>query len=89
MIISTINVDPTPKKILIADKDYVRQLHQIFKKADLEIDGIIPNTLAQRNLILDTHELNDNIMLLDIGAGNTEIGVFYGKKRSIRIIKKI
>lgn len=67
-------------EILIADKEYVRQLHQIFKKADLEIDGIIPNTLAQRNLILDNNELNDNIMLLDIGAGNTDIGVFSGNK---------
>ena len=67
-------------EILIADKDYVRQLHQIFKKADLEIDGIIPNTLAQRNLILDNNELNDNIMLLDIGAGNTDIGIFSGNK---------
>lgn len=67
-------------EILIADKEYVRQLHQIFKKADLEIDGIIPNTLAQRNLILDNNELNDNIMLLDIGAGNTDIGIFSGGK---------
>lgn len=67
-------------EIIIADKDYVKQLHQIFKKADLEIDGIIPNTLAQRNLILDNNELNDNIMLLDIGAGNTDIGVFDGNK---------
>ena len=63
-------------EIILADKDYVKQLHQIFKKADLEIDGIIPNSLAQRNLILDNNELNDNIMLLDIGAGNTDIGVF-------------
>ena len=67
-------------EILIADKDYIKQLNQIFKKADLEIDGIIPNTLAQRNLILDNNELNDNIMLLDIGAGNTDIGVFEGSK---------
>jgi len=67
-------------EIIIADKEYVKQLHQIFKKADLEIDGIIPNTLAQRNLILDNNELNDNIMLLDIGAGNTDIGVFEGNK---------
>jgi len=67
-------------EILIADKDYVKQLNQIFKKADLEIDGIIPNTLAQRNLILDNNELNDNIMLLDIGAGNTDIGIFSGNK---------
>lgn len=67
-------------EIIIADKEYVKQLQQIFRKADLEIDGIIPNTLAQRNLILDNNELNDNIMLLDIGAGNTDIGVFEGNK---------
>ena len=67
-------------EIIIADKEYVKQLHQIFKKADLEIDGIIPNTLAQRNLILDNNELNDNIMLLDIGAGNTDIGIFAANK---------
>ena len=28
--------------------------------------------------MLDTNELYDNVMLLDIGAGNTEIGVFEG-----------
>ena len=67
-------------EIIIADKDYVKQLQQIFKKADLEIDGIIPNTLAQRNLILDNNELNDNIMILDIGAGNTDIGIFDGNR---------
>ena len=65
-------------QIILADKDYVRQLHNIFKKADLEIDGIVPITLAERNLILDSNELHDNIMLLDIGAGNIDIGVFEG-----------
>ena len=65
-------------QVILAEKDYVRQLHTIFKKAGLEIDGIVPITLAERNLILDTNELNDNIMLLDIGAGNTDIGVFEG-----------
>ncbi len=65
-------------QVILADKDYVRQLHNIFKKAGLEIDGIVPITLAERNLILDTNELHDNIMLLDIGAGNTDIGVFEG-----------
>ena len=67
-------------EVIIADKDYVKQLHQIFRKADLEIDGIIPNTLAQRNLILDNNELSDNIMILDIGAGNTDIGIFDGSR---------
>lgn len=67
-------------EIILADREYVKQLHQIFKKVDLEIDGIIPVTLAERNLVLDANELNDNIMLLDIGAGNTEIGIFNGNR---------
>lgn len=65
-------------QIILAEKDYVRRLHNIFKKAGLEIDGIVPITLAERNLILDNNEMHDNIMLLDIGAGNTDIGVFEG-----------
>ena len=65
-------------QVILAQRDYVRQLNTIFRKAGLEIDGIVPTTLAERNLILDTHELNDKIMLLDIGAGNTDIGVFEG-----------
>lgn len=65
-------------QVILAEKDYVRQLNNIFKKIDLEIDGIVPITLAERNLVLDTNELHDNIMLLDIGAGNTDIGVFEG-----------
>lgn len=66
-------------QIILADKEYIRQLHSIFKKAKLEIDGIVPITLAERNLILDKNEINDNIMLLDIGAGNVDIGVFEGQ----------
>lgn len=65
-------------QVMLADKEYVRQLTSIFKKAGIEIDGMVPNTLAERNLILDKNELNDNIMLLDIGAGNTDIGIFEG-----------
>ena len=67
-------------QILLADTDYVRQLKSIFRKANLEIDEMIPNTLAERNVVLDTNELTDNILLLDIGAGNTDIGVFEGSK---------
>ena len=65
-------------QVILADREYVRQLNGIFKKIGLEIDGIVPITLAERNLVLDTNELHDNIMLLDIGAGNTDIGVFEG-----------
>ena len=65
-------------QVILAEKEYTRQLTSIFKKAGLEIDGIVPITLAERNLILDNNEMHDNVMLLDIGAGNTDIGVFEG-----------
>lgn len=63
-------------QVILADKEYIKQMSNIFRKAGLEIDGFVPITLAERNLMLDNNELNDNVMLLDIGAGNTEIGVF-------------
>ena len=65
-------------QVILAEKEYVRKLSSIFKKAGIEIDGIVPVTLAERNLMLDKNELYDNIMLLDVGAGNTDIGVFEG-----------
>ena len=65
-------------QIILADKEYVRQLNSIFKKVGLEIDGIVPTTLAERNLILDKNELHDNIAIIDVGAENTDVGVFEG-----------
>ena len=65
-------------QVILADKEYMRQIASVFRKADLDIDGLVPLTLAQRSLMLDVNELNDNVMLLDIGAGNTDIGVFEG-----------
>jgi len=67
-------------QIVLANKEFIRQIHNIFRKSDLEIDGIVPITLAEKNVVLDTNEMNDSIMILDIGAGNTEIGVFEGSE---------
>jgi len=66
-------------QVILADKAYIRQLTSIFKRANIEIDGIVSNILAERYLILDKNELKDNVMILDIGAGNTDIGVFEGE----------
>lgn len=66
-------------QVILAEKEYIRQLTNILKKVNLEIDGIIPNVLAERKLILDKNEFSDNVMILDIGAGNTDIGVFNGE----------
>ena len=65
-------------QVVLASKEYMKQLSNIFRRADIDIDGLVPVTLAERTLVLDGNELNDNVMLLDIGAGNTNIGVFEG-----------
>ncbi len=65
-------------QIILADKEYIKKLTSVFKKSGIEIDGVVPTVLAERNLVLDTNELNDNVMILDIGAGNTDIGIFNG-----------
>ena len=68
-------------QVVLLDKEYLKQLSAIFRKAGIEkIDGMVPITLAERNLVLDRNELNDNILLLDVGAGNIDIGVFEGNK---------
>ena len=67
-------------QIILIDRDYMKKITSILKKSGVELDGMVPITLAERNLILDRNELNDNVMLLDIGAGNIEIGVFEGSK---------
>lgn len=67
-------------QIILVDKEYMKKMSSILKKAGVDLDGMVPITLAERNLVLDRNELNDNIMLLDIGAGNIEIGVFEGNK---------
>ena len=65
-------------QVILADKEYIKKIVNIFRKAGLEIDGFVPVCLAERNVMLDNNELNDNVMLLDIGAGNTEFAVFEG-----------
>lgn len=67
-------------EIILADKDYIRVISSIFRKVDIDIDGMVPITLAEKNLVLDESDQKDFIMLLDIGAENTDIGIFDGDK---------
>ena len=67
-------------QIILIDKDYMKKIISILKKAGIDVDGFVPIAMAERNVVLDRNELNDNIMLLDIGAGNIEIGVFEGNR---------
>jgi cell division protein FtsA len=67
-------------QIILADKEYLKTISNIFKKVDIDVDGIIPITLAEREVAFDEIEKKDYVMLLDVGAENTDIGVFDGNK---------
>lgn len=67
-------------QVILAEKEYVKKMNTLFKKAGLEIDGMVSESVAQRKIMLDTNEFQENVMILDIGAGNTEIGIFEGEK---------
>lgn len=64
--------------IILADKEYIKKISRVFKKAGLKIDGIIPTLLAEKNYIQSETDINKNILLIDIGSQNTDIGVFKG-----------
>ncbi len=66
-------------QILLADKEYIRIMSNIFKRVDIDIDGMIPVTLAERKIALDETDQKDYVMLLDIGAESTDIGIFEGE----------
>lgn len=66
-------------QIILGEKDYLRQLYNVFKKANVDIDGIVPITLAEKNIILDEADQKDSVMLIDIGAQNTDYGIFDGQ----------
>jgi len=67
-------------QLVFADKDFIKEYSSIVKKAGIEIDGFVPSILAERQIVLDNSELDANVLLLDIGAGNMDIGVFEGSK---------
>lgn len=67
-------------QIVLADKIFIKDLSNIVKKAGIEIDGFVPNVLAERGIVLDNSELDDSVLLLDIGAGNIDYGAFKGQK---------
>ena len=63
-------------QVLLADREFIKSIESVFRRIDVKIDGMVPSTLADKSIALDETDLKDFVMLLDIGAANTDIGVF-------------
>ena len=63
-------------QVLLADREFIKSIESVFRRRNVKIDGMVPATLANKAIALDETDLRDFVMLLDIGAANTDIGVF-------------
>ena len=63
-------------QVLLADKEFIKSIESVFRRINVKIDGMVPAALANKSIALDETDLKDFVMLLDIGAANTDIGVF-------------
>ena len=62
--------------VIIANKNVVKSLGIVMQKAGLQIDGIVTNGFAMKDIVLSDEEKSSGVLLLDIGAGNVDISVF-------------
>ena len=62
--------------VIIADKNVVKTIGLAMQKAGLQINGIVTNGFAMKDIVLSDEEKLDGVLLLDIGAGNVDISVF-------------
>lgn len=62
--------------VMIADKNVVKNIGMSMQKAGLQIDGIVTNGFAMKDIVLSEEEKASGVLLLDIGAGNVDISVF-------------
>lgn len=62
--------------VVIGEGEYIAQLVETMKLADISIDGLILETLATSNVVLMPEEKKIGALMLDIGAGHTDISVY-------------
>lgn len=63
--------------VILADKQAVKMIGIAMQKAGLMIDGIVVNGFAMKDIVLSDEEKNKGVLLLDVGAGNIDVSVFY------------
>lgn len=62
--------------VVIANKSIVKLISSTMQKAGLQIDGIVANGFAMKDIVLTEEEKSEGVLLLDVGAGNVDISVF-------------
>lgn len=64
--------------LLAAVANHEDALHRLCARAGLAIDGLIPQTLAAAEAVLTAKERAASVLLVDVGAGGTELAFYQG-----------
>ncbi|MEG1009040.1 MAG: cell division protein FtsA [Clostridia bacterium] len=62
--------------VIIAKSEFTEPLIKTLKLANLKLDGIIIESLATSSVVLMPEEKELGVLMVDIGAGHTDISVF-------------
>ncbi len=62
--------------VVIAKGDYIDGMIKSLKLANIKLDGVILETLATSNIVLMPEEKEMGVLLVDVGAGHTDISVY-------------
>lgn len=67
-------------EVIIAKGEYIEGVQKVLKYAGLKLDGLILETLATSNIVLMPEEKEMGVILLDMGAGHTDISLYKNSK---------
>ncbi len=62
--------------VVIANGDFLNDIIETLNIAELQIDGVILETLATSNIVLMPEEKDMGVLMLDMGAMHTDISVY-------------
>lgn len=67
-------------EVVIAKGEYINGVQKALKYAGIQLDGLILETLATSNIVLMPEEKNIGVLLVDIGAGHTDVSIYKDSK---------
>ncbi len=67
-------------EVIIANGEYIEGIQKTLRLAGLKLDGLIIETLATSNIVLMAEEKEMGVLLVDIGAGHTDVSVYKNSK---------
>lgn len=67
-------------EVIIANGEYIDGIQKALRLSGIKLDGLIIETLATSNIVLMAEEREAGVLLVDIGAGHTDVSIYKNSK---------